>query len=129
MRYLPTLWDRGKQRRSSLAERLERENGGAFKARLGANECNFGCSPDAIAAMDRAAAFPSRQDDFIRDYSHLRAYGPHAFGWTMEDLSAIGAVGNAAGASAEIGEAILDHAVGGLLDLLKDVEKHPGFAG
>ena len=47
----------------------------------------------------------------------------------MEDLSAIGAVGNAAGASAEIGEAILDHAVGGLLDLLKDVEKHPGFAG
>jgi len=36
-------------------ERLERENGGAFKARLGANECNFGCSPDAIAAMDRAA--------------------------------------------------------------------------
>tara|TARA_Y100000815_G_scaffold256411_1_gene264023 strand:- start:2145 stop:2954 length:810 start_codon:yes stop_codon:yes gene_type:complete len=82
-----------------------------------------------MVAMDRAAAFPSRQDDFIRDYSHLRAYGPHAFGWTMEDLSAIGAVGNAAGASAEIGEAILDHAVGGLLDLLKDVEKHPGFAG
>ncbi|MAS03330.1 MAG: histidinol-phosphate aminotransferase [Ahrensia sp.] len=36
-------------------ERLERENGGAFKARLGANECNFGCSPDAITAMDRAA--------------------------------------------------------------------------
>ena len=47
----------------------------------------------------------------------------------LKDLSAIGAVGNAAGASAEIGEAILDHAVGGLLDLLKDVEKHPGFAG
>ncbi|GAB4362486.1 MAG: pyridoxal phosphate-dependent aminotransferase [Oricola sp.] len=36
-------------------ERLERENGQPFKARLGANECNFGCSPKAIAAMDMAA--------------------------------------------------------------------------
>lgn len=36
-------------------ERLERENGRPFKARLGANECNFGASPKAIAAMDRAA--------------------------------------------------------------------------
>lgn len=36
-------------------ERLERENGGPFRARLGANECNFGCSPAAIAAMDKAA--------------------------------------------------------------------------
>ena len=84
--------------------------------------------PDKVA-MERAADFPSRQGEFIRDYLHLRAYGPHAFGWTMEDLSAIGAVGNAAGASAEIGEAILDHAVSGLLELLKDVEKHPGFTG
>jgi len=36
-------------------ERLERENGRPFKARLGANECNFGASPKAIAAMDRTA--------------------------------------------------------------------------
>ncbi|QKV18582.1 pyridoxal phosphate-dependent aminotransferase [Oricola thermophila] len=36
-------------------ERLERENGRPFRARLGANECNFGCSPGAIAAMDKAA--------------------------------------------------------------------------
>lgn len=84
--------------------------------------------PDLVE-MDKAGDFPSRQGDFIRDYAHLRAYGPHAFGWTMEDLSEIGAVGNAAGASAEIGERILDHAVSGLLQLLKDVEKHPGFGG
>ena len=83
--------------------------------------------PDRVA-MDKAGRFPSRQAKFIRDYAHLRAYGPHAFGWTMEDLSEIGAVGNAAGASAEIGEAILDHAVAGLLELLQDVERHPGFA-
>ena len=84
--------------------------------------------PDKVA-MDKAGDFPSRQADFIRDYKHLRAYGPHAFGWTMEDLSRVGAVGNAAGASAEIGEKILDHAVNGLLDVLRDVEKHPGFGG
>ena len=82
--------------------------------------------PDKVA-MDKAADFTSRQADFIRDYTHLRAYGPHAFGWQMSDLSEIGAVGNAAAASAETGEKILDHAVGGLLDLLRDVEKHPGF--
>lgn len=82
--------------------------------------------PEKVA-MDKAGNFPSRQADFIRDYTHLRAYGRHAFGWTMEDLSEIGAVGNAGKASAEIGEAILEHAVAGLLDLLKDVEKHPGF--
>ena len=82
--------------------------------------------PEKVA-MDRTGDFPSRQADFMRDYHHLRAYGPHAFGWTMEDLSEIGAVGNSAGASAEIGERILDHAVAGLLQLLKDIEKHPGF--
>lgn len=36
-------------------EKLERDNGRVFQARLGANECNFGCSPAAIAAMDAAA--------------------------------------------------------------------------
>ena len=36
-------------------ERLERQNGRLFKARIGANECNFGASPKAIEAMDRAA--------------------------------------------------------------------------
>jgi len=82
--------------------------------------------PEKVA-MDRTGDFPSRQADFMRDYHHLRAYGPHAFGWTMEDLSEIGAVGNSGGASAEIGERILDHAVAGLLQLLKDIEKHPGF--
>ncbi|MCI5073430.1 pyridoxal phosphate-dependent aminotransferase [Oricola sp.] len=36
-------------------EQLERENGRRFKARLGANEGNFGCSPAAIAAMEASA--------------------------------------------------------------------------
>lgn len=36
-------------------EKLERENGQPFRARLGANECNFGTSPFAVEAIDRAA--------------------------------------------------------------------------
>lgn len=49
-------------------ERLERENGRPFKARLGANECNFGCSPKAVAAMDRCA----RED--VWKYSDAEAW-------------------------------------------------------
>ncbi|WP_421857084.1 creatininase family protein [Oricola sp.] len=82
--------------------------------------------PDRVD-MAKAADFASRQADFMRDYTHLRAYGPHAFGWQMSDLSEAGVTGNAAAASADIGEAILDHAVEGLVELLSDVEKHPGF--
>jgi histidinol-phosphate aminotransferase len=36
-------------------ETLEHRNGRPFKARLGANECNFGTSPMAVAAMEKAA--------------------------------------------------------------------------
>ena len=77
--------------------------------------------------MARAGDFASRQADFIRDYAHLRAYGPHAFGWLMTDISSEGATGDAAAATAETGEQILDHAVAGLMQLIGDVEKHPGF--
>jgi creatinine amidohydrolase len=80
-----------------------------------------------LVQMGKAANFNSRQAEYIEEYRHLRAYGPHAFGWQMSDLSEEGVAGNASGASAEAGEAILDHAVKGLLELLRDVEKHPGF--
>jgi creatinine amidohydrolase len=77
--------------------------------------------PDLVD-MQKAADFPSAQADFVRDFTHLRAYGPHAFGWMMRDLSETGAVGNAAAANAEAGENILDHAVSGFVELLKDVD-------
>lgn len=78
--------------------------------------------PDLVA-MDRARDFASAQAGFRRDFTHLRAYGPHAFGWTMRDLSPDGVVGNAAAASAEAGERILAHAAAGLLQLLADVDR------
>lgn len=71
--------------------------------------------------MSKAAAFPSRQSEFATRFRHLRAYGPHAFGWKMSDLSRLGAAGNAAAATAEKGEAMLAHAVNGIVELLEDV--------
>jgi creatinine amidohydrolase len=68
--------------------------------------------PDLVD-MDKARDFPSAQIRFARDFTHLRAYGPHAFGWKMGDLSPDGVVGNAAAATAEAGERILEHAVAG----------------
>lgn len=72
--------------------------------------------------MAKARDFPSRQSDFARRFKHLRAYGPHAFGWKMSDLNPDGVAGNAAAATAERGEALLAHVVAGIIELLQDVK-------
>ncbi|MDR6757923.1 creatinine amidohydrolase [Mycoplana sp. BE70] len=74
-----------------------------------------------LVKRDKAANFPSRQTDFAGRFRHLRAYGPHAFGWKMSDLNAQGAAGNATAATAERGERLLAHAISGLAELLEDV--------
>ena len=76
--------------------------------------------PDAVA-MDRAEAFASLQQAHERERTLLRAYGPHAHGWAMEDLNPEGATGNAAEATAELGERLIEGAVGGLATLIGEV--------
>lgn len=78
--------------------------------------------PDKVD-MAHAASFGSRQSDFARDFKHLRAYGPHAFGWKMSDLNRQGVAGNAAAATAQRGEQLVAHAVSGFLELLDDVHR------
>lgn len=78
--------------------------------------------PDLVN-MAKARNFPSNQEDFSREFKHLRAYGPHAFGWMMRDLSKEGVAGNAAAATADAGEKILDNAVAGFIELLVDVDR------
>lgn len=73
--------------------------------------------------MERAQDFTSRQSTFAREFRHLRAYGPHAFGWKMSDLNPLGVAGNAAAATPEHGERLLAHAVCGLVELLDDVHR------
>lgn len=78
--------------------------------------------PDRVN-MEKAENFPSRQADFAKDFRHLRAYGPHAFGWKMSDLNDSGAAGNATAATAERGEQLVKHAVNGIIELLRDVQR------
>lgn len=77
--------------------------------------------PDQVN-MRAADDFGSRQSEFIRDFQHLRAYGPHAFGWKMRDLNPVGVAGNASRASAEAGEKILAHSIRGLTRLIEDID-------
>ena len=76
--------------------------------------------PDRVR-MDKAERFGSRQAEFAARFAHLRAYGPHAFGWKMSDLNPKGVAGDASAATAEKGERLLAHALHGLVALLEDV--------
>lgn len=78
--------------------------------------------PDRVD-MTRAEAFTSRQSEFALGFKHLRAYGPHAFGWKMSDLNPKGVAGNAAAATAERGEQLVSHAIKGIIELLEDVAR------
>lgn len=78
--------------------------------------------PDLVD-MTKAKPFASRQSDFSRDFKYLRAYGPHAFGWKMHDLSDEGVAGDASRANAAAGEQLIDHAVAGFIDLLQDIDR------
>ena len=71
--------------------------------------------------MDRAERFGSRQAEFAARFTHLRAYGPHAFGWKMSDLNPKGVAGDASAATAGKGERLISHAVAGLVALMEDV--------
>ncbi|MBW6421749.1 creatininase family protein [Rhizobium sp. XQZ8] len=78
--------------------------------------------PDRVN-MAKAEAFSSRQSDFATSFKHLRAYGPHAFGWKMSDLNEKGVAGDAAAATAERGERLVAHSVKGFVELLEDVAR------
>lgn len=71
--------------------------------------------------MTKAERFGSRQAEFAARFAHLRAYGPHAFGWKMSDLNPKGVAGDASAATAEKGEQLITHALRGLVELLEDV--------
>ena len=78
--------------------------------------------PDLVR-REKVADFRPSTYAMERDYTWLRADFPAGFGWMTQDLHASGAVGDAALASAEKGEAALDHGARAFVALLKDVEK------
>jgi len=76
-----------------------------------------------LVQMDRAEHFRSATYAMERDFVHLRAATPAGFGWMTQDLHLSGAVGDAASATAEAGEAALDHGAAAFVDLLRDVRR------
>lgn len=72
--------------------------------------------------MSKAENFVSFQADLSENAKHLRAYGPHAFGWKMRDLNVKGVTGDASIATAAKGEALILQAVSGLTDLIADMQ-------
>ncbi len=79
-------------------------------------------APDLVD-MDKAKDFGSLQQALARDNAHLRAYGPHAFGWMMRDLNPEGVAGNAAAATAQKGRALIANAASGFIQLLEEVDR------
>ena len=74
-----------------------------------------------LVRMAETQDFRSTQLDLIAEFRHLRAHGPVQFGWKAQDLNPLGAVGNAAAATADKGKAVVDHQARGFVELCRDV--------
>ena len=73
--------------------------------------------------MEMADDFSSLQQKLTQEYRHLRAYGPHAFGWKMQDLNKQGVTGNASLADRAKGEAAILQSVQGLSELIEEMHQ------
>jgi creatinine amidohydrolase len=76
-----------------------------------------------LVRREKIADFRPATYAMERDYIYLRADHPVGFGWMTQDLHPSGALGDASLATAEKGEAALDHGARAFVALLKDVEK------
>ncbi len=72
---------------------------------------------------DAIADFPSRSIGIEKQYRWLSTQRPAPFAWQAQDLHPSGAVGNPTLASAEKGEALLEHGARRFIELLEDVDK------
>ena len=74
-----------------------------------------------LVAMDKAENFVSAVTRAEKEFDLLRQTGPHAFAWIASDINPSGAVGEAALATAQKGEATAQLQAEGFLRLLSDV--------
>jgi creatinine amidohydrolase len=95
-------------------------------------ELRFGIHAGQVETALMLALAPERvRPAELRDFANstaawdgnagLRAGGAVAFGWQAQDLNPAGAVGNAAAATAELGEAVLARAAAALAGLLGEI--------
>jgi creatinine amidohydrolase len=77
--------------------------------------------PDLVRENE-AADFISQSVALERDFNWLRTGRPTGFGWMSQDLSASGAMGDAAAATARKGEACADYGATAFIELLQDID-------
>ena len=78
--------------------------------------------PDLVRA-EKAADFPSMGRAMSDEFRHLQLARPAGFGWMTQDINPAGAVGNAAAATAEKGEAALAHGAHAFIELLAEIAR------
>jgi creatinine amidohydrolase len=72
---------------------------------------------------DKIADFRPASVAMEKDYRWLSAHRPAPFAWQAQDLHSSGAAGDATLASAEKGEALLDHGARAFCELLADINR------
>ena len=77
--------------------------------------------PETVA-MEKAQDFKPMTMQMEQRFTHLRHAQPAGFGWMSQDISADGAMGNAAAASAEKGHRAADFGAEKFIELLRDVQ-------
>ena len=77
--------------------------------------------PDLVR-LDQAEDFPCLSAEMERTFNSLSTNRPAGFGWMAQDLSASGAVGNAAGATACKGNACADYGATAFIELLQNID-------
>src|SRR5260370_20692459 len=80
--------------------------------------------PDLVD-MSSAKLFHSKAADIEKQFTHVRPIGTHAFGWIAPDLNPDGAVGDAAGGTAEKGRLTAEFQADGFIALLRDAARFP----
>jgi creatinine amidohydrolase len=78
--------------------------------------------PELVRA-DKLADFASMGREMEASYRHLSTQRPAPMAWQAQDLNAGGALGDARQASAEKGEALLNHGARAFCELLEDVDR------
>ncbi len=76
-----------------------------------------------MVRKDKAANAVPATVALAEEFRWLNAYRPAGFGWMTQDLHPSGAVGDARGATADKGEAALDHGAQAFVELLKEVDR------
>jgi creatinine amidohydrolase len=78
--------------------------------------------PDLVR-MEEAADFVPTSVAIEQEFTWLRVTQPIGFGWTAQDVSPSGAMGNAAAATVAKGETAAEHGAAAFVALLRDVER------